>query len=297
MIKLRLQSDYNVPEKSAPVEARALIESADQTGLVHGVLDAKVIEQHEGALPTEEAAPAGRRERRENGQAAPTAPKPKPKPEQRRTPETEHSTKTEVEVEVEPRPFAPGVQVVVKIDATQLGPQEIAELVRALQAPAPAAPGSPRADAFTLTLDDIALETRAIATGTRQPDTDENVALHMLDLVRFTSGVGSEVELIDPRHRVRRRDEHLRRPRQRHRDPARGVPRLAGNPGAHAVAAWAGTGQGRGALHLLIRHNLASPGEGDAAAPLRAGPERPGHRHLLQQVPDGADRRGDARAG
>ena len=144
VIKLRLQSDYNVPEKSAPVVARALIESADQTGLSsNGALDAKVIEQHEGALPTEEAAPAGRRERRENGQAAPTAPKPKPKPEQRRTPETEHSTKTEVEVEVEPRPFAPGVQVVVKIDATQLGPQEIAELVRALQAPAPAAPGSP----------------------------------------------------------------------------------------------------------------------------------------------------------
>jgi hypothetical protein len=44
-------------------------------------------------------------------------------------------------VEAERSPFVPGVQIVVKIDATQLAPQEIAELVRALQAPA--APGSP----------------------------------------------------------------------------------------------------------------------------------------------------------
>jgi hypothetical protein len=138
VIKLRLQSDYNVPEKSAPVVARALIESVDQAGLSsNGALDAMVIEQYAGLLPKEEEATAPRAERRQNGPAAATTPKPKaeekPAPEKQRV-----MTK---EVEAERSPFVPGVQIVVKIDATQLAPQEIAELVRALQAPA--APGSP----------------------------------------------------------------------------------------------------------------------------------------------------------
>lgn len=141
VIKLRLQSDYSVPENSAPTVATALIESADQAGLSsNGALDAKVIEQYDDVLPKEEDAPAPQRQRsRQNGQAATTTPK--PKPEQKRTREKQRTTTKEVEVER--RPFVPEVRVVVKIDATQLGPQEIAELVRALQAPAPAAPESP----------------------------------------------------------------------------------------------------------------------------------------------------------
>jgi hypothetical protein len=144
VIKLRLQSDYNVPENSAPTVATALIESAAQAGLSsNGALDAKVIEHYENVLPKEDDAPTPQHERRQNGQA--TTSTPKPKPEQKRTPEKRTPEKQPVttkEVEVERRPFVPGVQVVVKIDATQLGPQEIAELVRALQAPAPLVPES-----------------------------------------------------------------------------------------------------------------------------------------------------------
>jgi hypothetical protein len=139
VIKLRLQSDYAVPESSAPTVATALIDSAQQAGLSSdGVLDAKVIEGYESVLPKDEPEPAPQRERRQNGQVKQPPP---PKAETKRT-EKQRDVKTK-DVEVERRPFDPGVQVVVKIDATQLSPQEIAELVRALQAPAPTAPESP----------------------------------------------------------------------------------------------------------------------------------------------------------
>jgi hypothetical protein len=140
VIKLRLQGDYTVPESSAPTVATALIDSAEQAGLSsNGALNAKVIEEYESVLPKDEPeTPTLQRERRQNGQVTHQPPKPGPK----RTPEKQRDVKAK-QVEVERRPFVPGVQVVLKIDATKLGPQEIAELVRALQAPAPAAPDSP----------------------------------------------------------------------------------------------------------------------------------------------------------
>jgi hypothetical protein len=136
VIQLRLQSDYAVPERSAPTVATALIESAAHAGLSSdGVLDAKVIEKYESVLPKGDPEPAPQRERRPSGQA--TEQRQQPKIEAKRTTTKQRDAKTkEEEVEVERRPFLPGVQVLVKIDATQLGPREIAELVRALQAPA-----------------------------------------------------------------------------------------------------------------------------------------------------------------
>jgi hypothetical protein len=137
VIRLRLQSDYKVPENSAPSVATVLIDSASQAGLSsNGSLDAKVIEEYENVLPKEEEAPAPQRERRQNGNGQLTS---QPKT---RVPEKQRKPKTK-EVEIEGRPFVPGIQVIVKVDASTLGPREIAELVRALQAPAPVAPGSP----------------------------------------------------------------------------------------------------------------------------------------------------------
>lgn len=125
-IRLRLQSDHSVPEKSAPTVSRALIDAAAQAGLASdGKFDAVAVEEAAYALPSEEPTPQ-KTPPKQPSRESPTAKadtvkrKAKPPKEERR--------------EDEQRPFAPGVQVVVRIDASTLSPQQIAELVRALQA-------------------------------------------------------------------------------------------------------------------------------------------------------------------
>jgi hypothetical protein len=100
-----------------------------------------------------------------------------------------------------------------------------------------------------------------VATGTRQPDTDEDVALHMLDLVRFTAGVGSEVELTERGiafdDAVNIYGDHGGATALL-RDAFLGLPATqALMQGLHGR----GPVKVEGALHLLIRHDLALPGE------------------------------------
>jgi hypothetical protein len=134
-IALRLQADYGVPEGSAPTVAHALVAAATQAELAtNDRFDAAAIEGSASVMPSPEEA------QRANGERARKAPEQK-----RSTPtdgakeqdrkETPKVATTEKEKEVKERPFVPGIQVVVKIDASTLSPQEIAELVHALQAP------------------------------------------------------------------------------------------------------------------------------------------------------------------
>jgi hypothetical protein len=126
-VSLRLQSDYGVPEGSAPSVARKLVEAATQAGLISDDrFDAALIEAVASALPPPDDPPPVKQ------QTTPRAGQ--EKKETPRPPRVE-SRKDGKEVEQEGRPFVPGVQVIVKIDASSLTPQQIAELVRALQAP------------------------------------------------------------------------------------------------------------------------------------------------------------------
>lgn len=134
IVSSRLQSDYNVPKASADHVAGVLIASATVAGLVTSDrFDAVAIEAHEGVLPvsTKVSPTSGA-----SGSAKPADPTPRssrPKPSQRTPPAANPLV---VETAKEPPPFGRGVQIVVKIDATGLTPEQIAELVRSLQAPA-----------------------------------------------------------------------------------------------------------------------------------------------------------------
>jgi hypothetical protein len=127
-VALRLQNDYRVPEGSAPSVADALIDAATQAGLIQdGRFDAVAIEEAESVLPSETAAATT------GDGATPTRAITSP-----RQPEAMPARKpaTPPAPEVKQRiPFARGVQVVVKIDASSLTPQQIAELVRELGRP------------------------------------------------------------------------------------------------------------------------------------------------------------------
>lgn len=127
-VSLRLQSDYGVPETSAPTVAQALVSAATQAGLVtNGSFDAAAIEGVASVMPTETPAPTT------TGGNGSTTATPKATPKAKATTSKPKETpKPEVVVEKE-RPFVPGVQVVVKVDASNLTPQQIAELVRELQ--------------------------------------------------------------------------------------------------------------------------------------------------------------------
>lgn len=124
-IALRLQSDLEVPQASAPNVAKALIESARYAELLSedDRLDAAAIEGVAHVIPQANDTPTRARlsvpHREQRGSETPKKPKP-PKPE-------------EPKPKDETRPFVPGVQVVVKIDASSLSPQQIAELVRELR--------------------------------------------------------------------------------------------------------------------------------------------------------------------
>jgi hypothetical protein len=133
-IALRLQSDYSAPEASARRLAGALIDAATQAGLVaDGRFDAVAIEEVASALPTPpEAAAAPTNGNGQAGRERTAAPRRATASQTRQDRQAEQS---QPEVE-QRRPFVPGgVQIIVKVDASKLSAQEIAELVRALQTP------------------------------------------------------------------------------------------------------------------------------------------------------------------
>jgi hypothetical protein len=136
-ISIRLQSENGVPEGSAPAVAKALVDAATDAGLIaDGRFDAAAIEAAAAVMPAQSETPET-----DGGQAR-QKPETEPKPKQAPAPKIESKkatpktpSATEKGTEAGQRPFVPGVQVVVKIDASNLAPQQIAELVRALQAP------------------------------------------------------------------------------------------------------------------------------------------------------------------
>jgi hypothetical protein len=129
VVALRLQGDLGVPENSAASVAEALIDAATQAELVtNGSFDAAAIEAVKPVMPTETpVAPTSGT----NGKTT-TARPPKPKPTVPAKPKEPEQHEVVVEQD---RPFVPSVQVVVKVDASNLTPDQIAELVRALQKP------------------------------------------------------------------------------------------------------------------------------------------------------------------
>jgi hypothetical protein len=132
-ISLRLQADYGAPEASAPSIAKALVDSATRAGLISDDrFDAAAIESAASAMPASDEVPQPKQRTKERASKTTTPPKKDQQQQQQQAQTKEQNGKT---VEEEARPFVPGVQVVVKIDASSLTPQQIAELVRALQAP------------------------------------------------------------------------------------------------------------------------------------------------------------------
>jgi hypothetical protein len=124
-IALRVRQDHNANEAAAPTIARALVESAKQADLVaNDRFDAAAIEAVANVIPSGEES------------ASPASTGKKEKPERRTETKQEAAKKQQAESaakEGTASPFVSGVQVVVKIDASNLTPLEIAELVRALQ--------------------------------------------------------------------------------------------------------------------------------------------------------------------
>jgi hypothetical protein len=134
-VALRIENDYGVPKTSAPGVANVLVTSATEAGLMtDSRLDAAVIEQLASLMPSPDEVKQNSAQQKQ----------PKP-PEQKSATarvgdEVKKQTTSarqlgEKDREEQPPPFVPGVQVVVNIDASNLTPQQIAELVRALQAP------------------------------------------------------------------------------------------------------------------------------------------------------------------
>lgn len=129
-VALRLQSDLQVPESSARNVAKALIESARNAELLTGEdrLDAAAIEGVASVIPkpsvngTASSQAAARPQQAQRGKQAESKPKPPREEEEKK--ENENT-----------RPFGGGVQVVVKVDASNLTPEQIVELVWKLQQP------------------------------------------------------------------------------------------------------------------------------------------------------------------
>lgn len=128
-VRLRLHDDYGVPEKSAPSVAQALIDAATQADIIkNNSFDAATIEAVASVIPSD--TPTAK------DSGGTSTPKPTPTPSTTTTQKSKEQTQNSEKVVVEEtRPFVPGVQIVVRIDAASLTPQEIAELVRALQTP------------------------------------------------------------------------------------------------------------------------------------------------------------------
>lgn len=126
-VSLRLQSDYSVPKGSAPGIAKVLVASATEADLVaDNRFDAAGIESLAALMPTQDET------QQRDGKVKRTAPEQKEGAP--RSGDAKEKARTGgKQTEVQERPFVPGVQVVVNIDASKLTPREIAELVRELQ--------------------------------------------------------------------------------------------------------------------------------------------------------------------
>lgn len=131
-IALRLQSDYRVPEASAPSIAKVLVASATQAELVtDNRFDAAAIESLAAVIPAQGEA------QKTNGTGKGTVPERSERPPRAGSDATTTTSSGKKLTEVQTPPFVPSVQVVLKIDVTTLTPQEIAELVRELQKTTP----------------------------------------------------------------------------------------------------------------------------------------------------------------
>lgn len=126
-IALRLQGDLQVPDASSRNIAKALVESARDAELLTGEddrLDAAAIEGVASVIPTADDNGSRGRQATPRSQAEPGAPR------ETRTPV---APKPIVKDDEQAAPLAAGVQLVVKIDASGLTPQQIVELIRELQ--------------------------------------------------------------------------------------------------------------------------------------------------------------------
>jgi hypothetical protein len=131
-IAARLADDFGSPEASAQEQATILVKAATEAKLVsHGRFDAAAIEgvpeeltpeapEANGAEP--KARVAATREPKQQHET----PKPKPKAENEK-PKPEVIAREEKQ-----SPFAPGVQIVVKVDAAGWTPEQVVELVKKL---------------------------------------------------------------------------------------------------------------------------------------------------------------------
>lgn len=129
VIALKLQQELDAPQTSAPRIAKVLIESARQGELLTDGdrFDAAAIESAASVIPSADRNGRGSVEKSETvRQAERSAPEKKPAAQPMRTDAAPRKKVVE-------HPLAPVVHVEIKIDATHLKPQEIAELVRALR--------------------------------------------------------------------------------------------------------------------------------------------------------------------
>jgi hypothetical protein len=128
-IAARLADDFGSPEASAQEQATILVKAATEARLIsNGRFDAAVIEgvpedltpdapETNGAEPKPARVAATREPKHQHETPVPKAEKPKP----------------EVIVREEKQPpFAPGVQIVVKVDASGWTPEQVVELVKGL---------------------------------------------------------------------------------------------------------------------------------------------------------------------
>ena len=132
IVSSRLQGDYGVPQASADHVASVLVDSAQEAGLMRdGKFDAVAIEANESVMPattpTSTTSDSPTRPKT-------TSPAPKEPGGRRASSAGADHVKAEVKNDKEATlPFVPPVQVVINVDASQLTPQQIAELVKALQ--------------------------------------------------------------------------------------------------------------------------------------------------------------------
>ena len=132
-IAARLEDDFASPTASAASQAETLVKAAREAGLVsHGRFDATAIESIPAGLTP--AAPEINGAEPEHGKEPVHHRRTESKEEQRPEQRDKDKVKSPEMIvrEEQPRPFAPGVQVVVKIDASGWTPEQVVQLVKGL---------------------------------------------------------------------------------------------------------------------------------------------------------------------
>jgi hypothetical protein len=130
ILAARLQSDFGVPDGSSTGVARTFVETATQAGLVDDSnrFDVAAIEEFASFRPEASSSSSSKPSRAQAESVTP-----KPDAISKRT--VDEPKADEEEVAEQPPPFRPAVQVVVNVDASNLTPTQIAELIRELQKP------------------------------------------------------------------------------------------------------------------------------------------------------------------